>query len=78
MTFWLDIKVVDGTNTKAEVAAYPKHVYATLAVMPGDTHAESYILVHEAPAAAYGFAGKTQEFRYISGRVQAAASDAAP
>jgi 4-oxalocrotonate tautomerase len=70
-TFWLDIKVVNGTNTKTEIAAYLEAVYATLTDMLGDTHSESYILVHEVPAAAYGFTGKTQEFRFISGRMQA-------
>ena len=62
-TFWLDIKVVDGTNTKQEMSAYIKDVFAALADMPGGVHHESYILVHEVPAAAYGFGGKTQEYR---------------
>ena len=72
-TFWLDIKVVDGTNTKQEMAAYLEDVYATLAGTLGETHQESYILVHEVPAAAYGFGGKTQEFRFISGKLKATA-----
>ncbi len=38
----------------------------------GRVHAESYVLVHEVSAAAYGFGGKTQEFRFISSRLQAA------
>ena len=72
-TFWLDIKVVDGTNTKAEMANYLEDVFATLSGTLGNTHTESYILVHEVPAAAYGFGGKTQEFRFISGRLKQAA-----
>jgi 4-oxalocrotonate tautomerase len=68
-TFWLDIKVVDGTNTKSELASYLEDVFATLSGTLGVTHTESYILVHEVPAAAYGFGGKTQEFRFISGRL---------
>lgn len=75
-TFWLDIKVVDGTNTKAELANYLEDVFATVSDTLGPTHTESYILVHEVPAAAYGFAGKTQEFRFISGRMQPAAKAA--
>lgn len=65
-TFWLDIKVVDGSNTKAEMAAYLESVYAAMADILGHIHSESYILVHEVPAAAYGYAGKTQEFRFIA------------
>jgi 4-oxalocrotonate tautomerase len=72
-TFWLDIKVVDGTNTKSELATYLEEVFATLSDILGAMHSESYILVHEVPAAAYGFGGKTQEFRFISGRLRLAA-----
>lgn len=72
-TFWLDIKVVDGTNTKQELASYLEAVFAALSDILGKTHTESYILVHEVPAAAYGFGGKTQEFRFIDGKLKAAA-----
>ncbi len=72
-TFWLDIKVVDGTNTKQEMAAYLEGIYALMSDALGGIHGESYVLVHEVPAAAYGFGGKTQEFRYISGKLGRAA-----
>lgn len=70
-TFWLDIKVVDGTNTKQELADYLDAIFQTLGGTLGKIHTESYVLVHEVPAAAYGFGGKTQEFRFISGQLQA-------
>ena len=70
-SFWLDIKVVDGTNTKPELAAYQQHVFAAMSELIGPLHSESYILVHEVPAPAYGYGGKTQEFRYISGQIEA-------
>jgi 4-oxalocrotonate tautomerase len=72
-SFWLDIKVVDGTNTKPELADYQRQVFAAMGEMLGAVHPESYILVHEVPAAAYGYGGKTQEFRFISGRLEQAA-----
>lgn len=72
-TFWLDIKVVDGTNTKQETAAYLEAVYDFMADKLGGIHGESYVLVHEVPAAAYGFGGKTQEFRFIAGKLATAA-----
>ncbi|MEQ1671279.1 MAG: tautomerase family protein, partial [Hyphomicrobium sp.] len=61
-TFWLDIKVVDGTNTKQELAAYIEGVFAAMSGLLGTAHNESYVLVHEVPASAYGFGGKTQEY----------------
>ncbi len=70
-SFWLDIKVVAGTNTKPELSAYLEAVFTNLSNTLGSTHHESYTLVHEVPAAAYGFGGKTQEYRYISGVLKA-------
>ncbi|MCV3210336.1 4-oxalocrotonate tautomerase family protein [Mesorhizobium sp. YC-39] len=71
-TFWLDTKVVDGTNTKLELEAYLRAIFAAFGQILGNVHEESYALVHEVPAAAYGFGGKSQEFRFISGRLKAA------
>jgi 4-oxalocrotonate tautomerase len=71
-TFWLDIKVVDGTNTKVELEAYLKAIFEAFGRLLGGVHEESYAFVHEVPAAAYGYGGKSQEFRFISGRLKAA------
>ncbi|MFD2261291.1 4-oxalocrotonate tautomerase family protein [Lacibacterium aquatile] len=65
-SYWLDIKVVVGTNTKDEKAAYLAAIYAFMAEKLGPLHAESYALVHEVQADAYGFTGLTQERRYIA------------
>ncbi|MCB5174363.1 tautomerase family protein [Microvirga lenta] len=70
-SFWLDIKVVDGTNTKDEKALYLAEVFALMGRLLGDLHEESYVLVHEVPADAYGFGGLTQEHRYIANRLRA-------
>jgi 4-oxalocrotonate tautomerase len=70
-SFWLDIKVVDGTNTKDEKALYLAEVFAFMRRVLGDLHEESYILVHEVPADAYGFGGLTQEHRYVAGKLRA-------
>jgi 4-oxalocrotonate tautomerase len=64
-SFWLDIKIVDGTNIKQDMANYLEHVYAGLSRTLGNVHHESYILVHEVSGAAYGFGGKTQEYRHV-------------
>ena len=71
-SFWLDIKVVDGTNTKLELEAYLKAIFDAFGRILGLVHEESYAFVHEVPAAAYGYGGKSQEFRFISGRLKAA------
>jgi 4-oxalocrotonate tautomerase len=73
-SFWLDIKVVDGSNTRQELEAYQAAVFAAMAELAeAPLHQESYILVHEVPAAAYGFGGLSQERRFIAGRLGVAA-----
>lgn len=67
-TFFLDIKVTAGTNTKEEIAAYIDAVYARVAATLGPLHEATYIVVNEVPAANWGFGGRTQEDRFIEGR----------
>lgn len=72
-SFFLDIKIVDGTNTKDEKAAFIAAVFATMGELLGDLHHESYVYVHDVAASAYGFGGLTQERRYIAGKLGVAA-----
>lgn len=71
-SFALDIQVVDGTNTKDEKAAYIAAVFDAMAGLLPRLHRESYILVREVKADAYGYGGRTQESRYIERRLKAA------
>jgi 4-oxalocrotonate tautomerase len=66
-SFWLDIKVTESTNTKDEKARYLQEVFSFLREMLGPLHDESYILVHDVRADAYGYGGETQESRYVRG-----------
>jgi 4-oxalocrotonate tautomerase len=61
---YFDIKITDETNTKAEKAAYIREAYAAFARLLGNLHEESYIYVQDVRAAAYGYGGLTQEYRY--------------
>lgn len=61
---YFDIKVTDETNTKPEKEQYIREAFDGLSRLLGDLHEESYIFVHDVRAAAYGYGGKTQEFRY--------------
>jgi 4-oxalocrotonate tautomerase len=63
-SFYLDIKITDETNTKQEKAQYISEVFAQFQQLLGDVHEESYIHVHDVRAAAYGYGGRTQEYRY--------------
>lgn len=61
---YFDIKITDETNTKTEKAQYIREAFAGFAGLLGNLHEESYIYVQDVRAAAYGYGGLTQEFRY--------------
>jgi len=63
-SFALDIRITDETNTKAEKARYIEAVFGALSAILGPVDARSYIHVHDVRAAAYGYGGRTQEFRF--------------
>jgi len=63
-SFYFDIKVTDETNTKDEKAQYIKEAFEGFEKILGDLHEESYVYVADVRATAYGYGGKTQEYRY--------------
>jgi 4-oxalocrotonate tautomerase len=67
-TFFLEIKVTDGTNTKDEKSHYIKRVFDAMEGILGPLAPASYVVIHEVRADAWGYRGKTQEFRYVSGK----------
>ncbi len=71
-SFWLDIHVTEGTNTKDEKAAYIAAMFARMGELLGPLHNESYLHVDEVRGDAYGFGGLTQERRYVAGKLQVA------
>ncbi|MFS8036791.1 tautomerase family protein [Xanthobacter sp. AM11] len=71
-SFSLDIQVVDGTNTKDEKAAYLEAVFSAMSGLLPNLDPESYILVREVKADAYGYGGRTQESRYVERKLKAA------
>lgn len=68
-SFFLEIRITDGTNTKDEKAAYQQQVFTRLGELLGPLHPVSYVHVHDVRAEAYGYGGLTQEFRYIQGKL---------
>ena len=68
-SYWIDIHVSEGTNTKDEKAAYLAAVFARMGDLLGPLHEETYLHVDEVKADAYGFGGLSQERRYIAGKL---------
>ena len=61
---YFDVKIVDETNTKQEKAQYIREAFAAFEKLLGNLHEESYIYVQDVRATAYGYGGRTQEFRH--------------
>ena len=76
-SFWLDVHVSEGTNTKDEKAAYLAAVFKRMGELLASLHNESYAHVDEVKGDAYGFGGLTQERRYIAGQLEVAPAKAA-
>lgn len=68
VTFYLDIKVTEGTNTKNEKSEYTRQVFDAISNMLGPLAEASYIVIDEVRADAWGYDGRTQEFRYVRGK----------
>lgn len=63
-SFYFDVKVVDETNTKAEKARYVAEAFEAFEHLLGNLHPESYVYVQDVRATAYGYGGRTQEYRH--------------
>ena len=69
-SYWIDIHITEGTNTKDEKAAYLAAMFKRMADILGPLHPETYLHVDEVKGDAYGFGGLTQERRYIAGKLE--------
>ena len=58
------VSITDETNTKAEKARYLAAVHAAMGELLGDLVEHSYVHIADVRASAYGYGGRTQEFRY--------------
>ncbi len=76
-SFWLDVHVSEGTNTKDEKADYIAATFRRMGDLLGPLHHESYLHVDEVRGDAYGYGGLTQERRYIAGKLEVAPNRAA-
>jgi 4-oxalocrotonate tautomerase len=76
-SYWLDLHVTEGTNTKDEKAAYLAALFARMEDLLGPLHNETYAHVDEVKGDAYGFGGLTQERRYIAGKLEVSPRKAA-
>jgi len=65
VTFYLEIKITDGTNTKNEKSEYVRNVFCDFESILGTITPASYIVIYDIRADSWGFNGKTQEYRFI-------------
>lgn len=69
VTFYLDIKITKGTNTKEQKSNYIKKCYKDFQELLGEIAPASYIVINEIDGDSWGFEGLTQEYRYIQSKI---------
>lgn len=47
-TFYLEIKITNGTNTRDEKARYLREVFEAIGALVGNAHPASYVVLHYA------------------------------
>jgi 4-oxalocrotonate tautomerase len=67
-SFFLKIEITTGTNTKDQKAAFVAAVFAAMEEQLGPLAPASYVVIQEVAADAWGYGGRTQEFRYVEGK----------
>lgn len=67
--FWLEIRIVESTNTREQKSEFIAATFAKMAELMGPLHDESYVCIYELPGDAYGHSGVTQNERYFKGRL---------
>ncbi len=70
-SFWLSIRITEGTNTRAEMTEFIAATFAAMGRLLGPLHEESYIHVMEACGFAYGYGGRAQDERAMAARMKA-------
>jgi 4-oxalocrotonate tautomerase len=64
-TFFVEVRVTQGTNLKEEKTAYLREVFRGMESLLGPVHPESYIHVNAVEGDAYGYGGVSQEARWV-------------
>ena len=67
-TFYLEIKITEGTNTKDQKAKYVSQVFASMEDILGSLNPASYVVIQDVRGDSWGYQGQTQECRYIRGK----------
>jgi 4-oxalocrotonate tautomerase len=75
--FWLQIRIVEGTNTREDKAAFVAATFAKMNELIGPLHNESYVYVNEVRGDGYGYGGVTQNERHIANKLKQAGQAAA-
>ncbi|WP_047999056.1 tautomerase family protein [Lactiplantibacillus herbarum] len=69
-TFFIEINVTTGTNTRDEKANFIKLAYAGMQQILGSVSPTSYVITKNVAPDDWGFGGLTQGYRYIEGQIK--------
>jgi 4-oxalocrotonate tautomerase len=66
-SFFVEVKITSATNSRDDKAAFVRAVYDQMTQLLGKVAKTSYVVLQDVASDSWGYGGKTQEYRYISG-----------
>ncbi|MYV17685.1 tautomerase family protein [Furfurilactobacillus milii] len=66
-SFFVEIKITESTNSRDDKAAFVKATFEQMSQLFPNIASTSYVVLQDVASDSWGYGGKTQEFRYITG-----------
>ena len=68
-SFCVDIKITESTNSRDDKASFVKATFDQMSQLFPNVALTSYVVLQDVASDSWGYGGKTQEYRYITGDV---------
>ncbi|MTV81383.1 tautomerase family protein [Secundilactobacillus folii] len=66
-SFFIEIKITASTNSRTDKSAFVQAAFDGMSKLFSNISKTSYIVLHDVASDSWGYGGKTQEYRYITG-----------
>jgi 4-oxalocrotonate tautomerase len=66
-SFFVEIKITEATNSRDDKAAFVKATFEGMAKLFPKVATTSYVVLQDVTSESWGYGGKTQEYRYVTG-----------
>ncbi|HJE86932.1 tautomerase family protein [Levilactobacillus brevis] len=66
-SFFVEIKITEATNSRDDKAAFVKATFEEMVKLFPKVATTSYVVLQDVASESWGYGGKTQEYRYVTG-----------